>query len=143
MGMACLHPHPKNLFAFTLCPLLCLVSSTILGFGYKAFAAPCFDACTCACISTKRIDGARDPRGHGPFTMISNVYNTRYYISRSRFGLFKSLVFGTFCFIKQTCLTLSALDREDSKEATLGVHCPYCPMPKSLQILSRTATQLH
>ena len=45
VGMPCLHPHPKTSRPLPLCPplfgLLCLVSSPILGFGYKAFAASC------------------------------------------------------------------------------------------------------
>ena len=71
VGMPCLHPHPKNLFAFAPCPFPVWVLSTHFSASASRplpLLAPvvCMH-CTC---NAKLNYGARDPRGHGPFTII-------------------------------------------------------------------------
>ena len=67
VGMPCLHPHPKNLFAFTPCPFVSATPSRLC-------RSPAVAALQLCMRKYKRIDGARDPRGLSPFSIIAIIF---------------------------------------------------------------------
>ena len=74
VGMPCLHPHPKNLFAFTPCPFPVWVLSTHFSASATRplpLLAPvvCMH-CTC---NAKLNYGAHGLQDHGPFTIITTI----------------------------------------------------------------------